>query len=819
MSLVELLLPPPIIAGPAVPALISFGGWLMGSTAGAVIARIAITVAVGLLQANAQKRKMKRALGRTGLDTGRSQMVQDPLAPRRIIYGETLVGGVITFYYSKPSTEGYHYMALTLAAHPIHAITQIRIDNQPVSLDASGFVTSGPHAGNFIQIRKYLGKPEGERDTAWENELGTHWTKDHLGKSIARLHIRLKWDADKFPNGLPPITAIVQGAKLYDPRDQSQNPTNPATWKHTNNAALVAAHFLHTRKHIPYSRIDTPALIAAANVCSELVSKKDGTPELRYRANGLYTHDQNPLETLAELAETMAGGVVDAGGRWTIHAGAWRAPLMELTDADLVGEFRCTPRASSADTYNAVRGSYYSPVNDWAPADFPAIKNDTYKTWDGDRRLYKDVSYPFITSPSQAQRVAKIDLERARSSLVIEADFNARALRLQPADTFTLTRPRLGWQQKTFEVLKWQLKTEAASEASGLDAAAAPTLKVTLTAQETAPAIYNWNGGEETTIDLTPNLGTALTHYVAPVTGLALSQPLAAEETALPRIKATWHQSSDPLVKSGGFTELQVRKEQETIWIHWSRLPGSHTQDFVNDIPVGTLLHLRARHINQAGVRSAWATASITPLATNPTLDLSHWALGRMSNGAFHSQHLVIKAKAGGQPYPGKISVRLQVSPTEFHTHAFHHGSELSFQLHQGWGNVINIEVGLYKPTAPAPNWPTLPPNPVETKLIPVIKDGQDGMNGAPGAPGGGGPFTLTVESNLSILNLGGSGTYPMNTVVQLQAPYQVSYGNTMRYFSGWYVYGGGASNWLSSTSNLITHITMHGNCIVRANY
>jgi len=787
----------------------------MGSTAGAVVARIAITVAVGLLQANAQKRKMKRALANMGLDSGRSQMIRDPLAPRRIIYGEALVGGVVTFYYQKPGADGYHYMVVTLASHEVEQIKQIRFNNLPFeNADGTEVNTS------VVKIRKFLGKPEGERDLGWESEIPNYWGPQHLGKGVARLHIRLKWDENVWPNGLPEVSAVVKGAKVYDPRDQSQSPTNPTSWKWSNNCALLAAHLLHIRKAIPYSRILTGPLITAANVCSERVALAAGGQEPRYCANGLYTYDQNPLDALAELQDTMAGQIVDAGGKWTIKAGAWSPPIIELTDADIVSDFHCTPRASRQDTYNGVRGTFFNPKNEWAAADFPAVKNDTYRDWDGGQRLWKDVAYPYITSSAQAQRVAKIDLERARQQVTIQADFNARALRAQPGDIIQLTRPRLGWNKKPFEIRNWELKV-APDEAQGGNGM---TLSVGITAVETAPQVYDWNDGDETTLDPAPNTGLIPQNYVAPPSNFQLSQPADSEVTSLPRIKASWTKSQDPLVVNGGKTELQFRQDTENTWTHWSRIDGSHTHDYINDLTPYKKVHIRARHENINGVKSDWATASITPESTAPYLDLSHWAIGRMSNGAFHSQHLVMYAKAAGQPYPGRFRVRLQVSPTEFHHHYHspHDQTQHHFQLQQGWGNVMNIEVGLMKSgDGPSPN--------IETKLVPVIKNGEDGLPGAPGAPGGGGSgqqYTLALTRKLTISansqtyteTIPGGGSKDAGAVVPLNAPASVFTGGFTYQFWSWQT-GGQAAGWIANNASPNTTIVMHGNVSVYAQY
>jgi len=184
---------------------------VLGTTAVGLAVQAALllaSTAFSLSQASRQKKKVKAMLA--GLDEGRTEMIKDPLAPRRLIYGECLVSGGITFFYQKPGQDGMHYLVLSLASHPVHSIGQIRFDNEPVTGWVGTNVNTGPFKG-MIDVNKALGGLSGERNVPWEQQMGTSvWSPQHLGKSIARLHLRYKWDSDKFPQGMPNVTCMVQ---------------------------------------------------------------------------------------------------------------------------------------------------------------------------------------------------------------------------------------------------------------------------------------------------------------------------------------------------------------------------------------------------------------------------------------------------------------------------------------------------------------------------------------------------------------------------------------------------------------------------------
>jgi hypothetical protein len=50
------------------------------------------------------------------------------------------------------------------------------------------------------------------------SEAPTVWTSAHRLRGIAYVYVRLKFNQDAFPGGIPNISAIVQGKKVLDTR-------------------------------------------------------------------------------------------------------------------------------------------------------------------------------------------------------------------------------------------------------------------------------------------------------------------------------------------------------------------------------------------------------------------------------------------------------------------------------------------------------------------------------------------------------------------------------------------------------------------------
>jgi hypothetical protein len=593
-------MPPAVAWVAAVAGKVAFTVGTVAVTWGA-IAKVAL-VGASMAYSAGQQRKMQKALrqGAASVDQGRKLMVRDPVAPRRVIYGKVPVAGPIVYMAVSGSQNEYLHMVLALASHECEELGEIRFGDTVVPF--SGADATGAYAG-FVRIKKFVGIAAGERDTDLESESGGDWTANHLGKGVARLHVRLKHNPDLFPEGIPLITCLVKGKKVYDPR------TTTTAW--SANAALCVADFLSNEqfgKGVAFGRIRSAELIEAANICDEAVELEDESTEARYEINGTI-ESGDPEGALLEMVDAMQGHICDAGGLWTIRAGAHRSAVLDLTDDDLLSELNVSPRLSRQDTFNGVRGTFISPVNQWAAADFPRIKNDTYMAWDGDVRLWKDVSYNFTTSPAMAQRLAKIELERGRQQIVVNSRWGLKALKCQPGDTVRLTNAALGWADKEFTVVDW------AFDVVGED------LGIEMTLRETAAGVWDWANGEETAVDLAPNTNLYNPRSVETPSGLTLTTENFTQPNLSfsPRLKVAWNLPADGRILNGGYVHIEYKRSASSTWLIWTTtLRGDANEDFITDVLGGQEYNVRVRFQNDSRVRGAYAsqTATVTDDST-----------------------------------------------------------------------------------------------------------------------------------------------------------------------------------------------------------
>jgi hypothetical protein len=580
-----------------------------------------------------QNNRLKKSLAaqQQSIDNGRTVMSRDPIAPRRLIYGQVLVSGTLVFVTTTGIKNEYLHLVLVLAGHECEEIGSIYFDGTEIPLDGSGNAT-GTYAG-AVRIKKHLGSTSQTADSDLVAEAPTEWTTDHRGRGVAYIYARLKYDTSLFPNGMPTITALVKGKKVLDQRSST------TAW--SPNWALCVGDFLNDPtwgKGIAYARIPSADQNEAANISDEDMVLADSSLEKRYTINGVVTSDQDPNSVLLDLVAAGAGTVVDTGGIWTIRAGAYRSPSVTFTDSDLLGAISVQPRLSRQDTFNGVRGVYISPTNQWAAADFPVIKNDTYKAQDGGIRLWRDITLPFTTSAATAQRLAKIMLERGRQQITVSALFGLAAMSVMPADVCAMTRAALGWSAKEYEVAEWGFQTYGPDNG--------PLLGIQQTLRETASGVWDWANGEETTVDLAANTNLPNPSLVATPTGLSL---LADDSTAfpqadgtfVPRLRVTWNLPDDIYVTQGGKVHIEYKKHADSDWLVWNEQRGDQTIDYITDVLAGVAYDVRINFVNNIGVVGAVEEVD------NYTIDLKTGAPSAPTGGALTTDGVTPKYLPG----------------------------------------------------------------------------------------------------------------------------------------------------------------------------
>jgi hypothetical protein len=540
--------------------------------------------------------------------TDRTFTVRQPDAPWTIIYGRTRAGGSYAFIHvtnNGSNVNAILHLIIIWADHRCDDPGDAYFDDELVTFDVTAAV--GRLAG-YVTRKVFFGDPDQLADAAIMAAAPDKWTANHRLRGKCFSYYTLQYDANKFPTGVPNITQVVRGKTVYDPRDGAQDPADETTWEWSDNVALCLCDYLCNAQFGPacdyLTEIDEDLLIEAANICDEAIALAAGGTEKRYTCNGSFTTDEDPETIITNLCNAMAGNAVDTGGKWRIYAGAWRAPTAAaLTEDDLRGPYQVQTLVSARENFNGIKGKFISPADLWQPVDFPAVISSGYAADDNGEEKLKDISLPWTDSGSRAQRLAKIELLRARQPISTLWPCKLGAFRVQAIDVQGLTSPDLGWDNKPFEVRGTALvleKTERGGVYMGFD----------LQLRETAANVWDWSSSEEQPYDAAPNTNFPNPFDVVAPTNLILESGTdhlldLGEGSVIARIFAVWTATANAFVE--GY-QIRFKPSASADWP--AAIPVENvTSAYLAPVKDGVHYDVAVRAVNALGVKSDWLQA------------------------------------------------------------------------------------------------------------------------------------------------------------------------------------------------------------------
>ena len=517
------------------------------------------------------------------------------IGDQAIIYGKTKVGGVVVFKEATDNNKFLHII-VALAGHQCQEIETVFLNDESLTLNASGFATAPSKYANKVRIKKAIGTDSQQADADLVAESDGKWTTDHRLQGICYVYARLEFDADAFPNGEPTITAIVKGKQVLNANTQATE------W--TQNSAYILRDYLTSSYGlgVDATEIDDTLFVAAANICDENVSLSAGGTEKRYTTNGSFTTGSKPKDVIDALTRAMGGTIWYAQGKWRVRAAAYVTPALTFTEDDLLAGFTISTRHSRRDNYNIVRGTFVGSETNYQQSDFPQIKSQTFINADNGIESAIDLDLGFTDTNTRAQRIAKIALFKNREQLTIEGTFSIKAMQAQIGDIVQITNTRLGFSNKTFEVTNWRMDFD---EQVGF--------KVHMILREISSTVYDWDA-EEATFET--NNTTLPDPFDVPTLGVSLSSEARIINEHLTNVIIVNTSSSNP--ERVDNVEVQFKKNADATFV--SAGIGDIGNFEIIDVTDDDY-DVRVRAINTFGIKGSFQTISnfsVTGLSAPP---------------------------------------------------------------------------------------------------------------------------------------------------------------------------------------------------------
>lgn len=576
-----------------------------GANAGYWAAAAATATGYGNYQAELAAQEMQKQIAAFQAEaSGRDIMVREPIHSRKLIYGEVKAAGNVVFM-DVTDDNKYLHLVMAVASHECEdlgytssAITkQVFLNDESVTLMSSStdsnsekrweaiggtYYDTKDGKGSVVRFKFYDGT-----QTAADADLvaeSSKWTNEHVLNGIAYVYARYEFHRDSFPAGIPNLSMVVRGKKVYDPDTE--------TTAYSTNPALCLRDYLASDYGFKSSDsdFDDDSFITAKDVCDESVTTASGT-ENRYTINGVVDTAKTKSDALREMLTCMAGDLVRINGKWHCNAGEHRAATITLDEDDCRGVIDVLTKTSRRDRYNAVRGTFLSPNNNYKLADYPEVTATAYQNEDGEL-ISTQLDLPFTNTATEAQRLAKINLLANRQELVVRYPAKLTAFRLKAGDTVAIDNEDFGWSGKLFRVQNWMLVADTSQGGS-------PTIGVDLVLRETASEIYDWDYTvDEQATDPAPNTNLPSPFEVGDV-GLTVTDELRIINNVATTVLV--------MTVSGGGDfadkfQVEAKKSTETDYTVVGRAAGNIFERV--NVEDGVTYDVRAFAINALGVRS-----------------------------------------------------------------------------------------------------------------------------------------------------------------------------------------------------------------------
>ena len=512
-----------------------------------------------------------------------------PSGATTILYGETRMGGVV-FFQETTNNNLYLHRLVAFAGHEVNAIPTVYLNDEVLTIDGSGNVTSPSQYNGNVRIIKHLGADDQAADANLVSESSL-WTANHRARGIAYIYVRFTYSADAFPNGVPTMTAIVQGKKVYDPRT--------STTAYSNNPSLCLRDYLLASNVSTESEIDEALFSTAANVCDETVNLVGGGTQKRYTTNGAFNSDVKPKDALSNLLTPMGGMVWYSQGTWGCKAASYTSPVLSFNEDDLRSNLQVKTRNSRRDGFNKISGIFRGPECNYFQTNYPTLAPAEFLTVDNNQASELELNFPMTDTSAMAQRISKIALYRNREQLKITASFGMRAFQLTVGDLITLSNDRLGFVNKVFEVADWKFAMNGDS-----------ALYVNMTLQEISSNVFEWDA-DETAFET--NNTTLLSPYSVPSVSIVLSQAYRIINEHITNVLVV--DVSSPDAERVDSVEVLFKKSTDAEYsaLGSGDLGRFELLDIITPLAgdlTTTTYEVKARALNALGVKGAFANAS-----------------------------------------------------------------------------------------------------------------------------------------------------------------------------------------------------------------
>ncbi|MGC5798903.1 hypothetical protein [Sphingomonas sp. NFX23] len=373
------------------------------------------------------------------------------LADSQIIIGKCRAMSLKMAFFH-PVGKTHRYFVWVVAGHRVKGLTKWYLNDEVVSVNGTGMVTSGKYAGNaWLWFER--GDHDAVANATFVAECGGKWTANHRGREVAKVYAKFKMTDDVVQAGRPVITCEVEGAdEIYDPRTD--------TTGYSNNAILTFYWWMALPREeggfgCHSDEIDWDWVATEAGICDEPVALKNGGTEPRYTLDGYMQTGVDPSSIRGILVDNMAGRFTYSGGLMLARSGYWVPVSHTISEDDLTDAVAYDLLLPGDQRVTEISASWNDPDKLYVADELPA------RSIPSDDVAQGSLDLPFVKSRTRGQRIQKIRLLQGAAERSLSVPLNINGLGIAPMDTVMLGTSRYAsLANMAFTVSNWAISQD-----------------------------------------------------------------------------------------------------------------------------------------------------------------------------------------------------------------------------------------------------------------------------------------------------------------------------------------------------------------------
>lgn len=475
------------------------------------------------------------------------------ISPRYRHYGRVKTSGNWVFAESK---NGDFHKVLAIGQGPVDAIEEYWIDDNLVTLDGSGDVTTSEYVVSGTSRVRILSRL-GTGSDLYYSQLSSvfpEWTSAHRGRGVVSLYaLQRAIGASKFMAVFPNVIntsyrVVMRGVKV-------ENPYTLTTSWDDNAAAIIRDYLYHDEglrlpKSLLTTTLATAGWQAAFDKCDVAFSLKAGGTEARYRLWGSYSLEERPADVLNRMLICCDGRLmITNDGGLTLDIGDIPASPVVIDDSMITGFSELGRGRDVITTANTIRATFVDPTQDYQNSDADPWVDAADVTLRGE--ISQTFDFAMSPSHSQTRRLMKLAAYRANPNWVGTFSCNLKALAVFGERYCRITYPAFSIDE-IFEIQDIRFDIGEGDILRG----------ITIQVQSMPATAYSWDAAQEEGVAPVSDESDGTSTIPVPTNFNAVIQRKTINDQQYPYALLTFDAPpNDSLV-----TEARGKKTSETSW-------------------------------------------------------------------------------------------------------------------------------------------------------------------------------------------------------------------------------------------------------------